>query len=98
MILLYVSANSYIINFYLSYAASAIAAKTLMQSEIGVMVPLFVTPMFHNMVFQWAGFLLARLSILISPIPFVFYSWLQNDRPVVMVVALQQFVCFEGYN
>ena len=55
MILLYVSANSYTINSYSSYAASAISAKTLMQSEIGVMVPLFITSMFHNMGFQWAG-------------------------------------------
>lgn len=75
MILLYVSANSYIIDSYSSYAASAIAAKTLMRSEIGAMVPLFVTPMFHNMGFQWAGFLLAMLSVLIGPIPFVFYIY-----------------------
>ena len=67
--------NSYIINSYSSYTASAIAAKTLMQSEISAMVPLFITPMFHNMGFQWAGFLLAMLSILISPIPFVFYMY-----------------------
>ena len=26
------------------------------------------------------------------------YSWLQNDRPVVMAVAHQWFVCLEGYN
>ena len=75
MILLYIFTNSYIINSYSSYATSAITAKTLMWSEISAMVPLFITPMFHNMGFQWASFLLAMLSILISPIPFVFYMY-----------------------
>ena len=69
MILLYIFTNSYIINSYSSYATSAIAAKTLMWSGISAMVPLFITPI------QWAGFLLAMLSIIISPIPFVFYMY-----------------------
>ena len=52
-----------------------------MQSEIGVMVLLFVTPMFHNMGLQWAGFLLAMLSVLISLIPFVFYIYVWRLDP-----------------
>ena len=51
MILVYVSANSYIIDSYSNYAASAMAAKTLLRSEVGAMVPLFVTQMFHGMGF-----------------------------------------------
>lgn len=75
MILVYVSANSYIIDSYSNYAASAMAAKTLLRSEVGAMVPLFVTQMFHGMGFQWAGLLLALIATAIAPIPFVFYRY-----------------------
>lgn len=75
MISIYVSANSYIIDSYSSYAASAMAAKTFIRSEVGAMVPLFVTPMFHNMGFQWAGLLLACIALAIAPIPFIFYKY-----------------------
>ncbi|KAF9479216.1 MFS polyamine transporter [Pholiota conissans] len=73
MIMIYISANSYIIDSYSNFAASAMAAKTLLRSEIGAMVPLFVTQMFHNMGFQWAGLLLALISCAIAPIPFFFF-------------------------
>ncbi|KAF9463757.1 MFS polyamine transporter [Collybia nuda] len=75
MIFIYVAANSYIVDSYSNYAASAIAAKTLLRSEVGAMVPLFVTQMFHGMGFQYAGLLLALIACLILPIPFVFYKY-----------------------
>ncbi|KIY53144.1 MFS general substrate transporter [Fistulina hepatica ATCC 64428] len=80
MIMIYISANSYIVDSYSSYAASAIAAKTLMRSEIGAMVPLYVTPMFHNMGFQFAGLLLALISIVIMPIPYTFFWYGEKIR------------------
>ena len=76
----YISANSYIVDSYSNFAASAIAAKTLMRSEIGAMVPLYVTQMFHNMGFQYAGLLLALISVAIMPIPFVFFIYGERIR------------------
>ncbi|KAF7304374.1 MFS polyamine transporter [Mycena chlorophos] len=78
MILLYVSANSYIVDSYSAYAASAIAAKTLLRSLVGAAVPLYVEQMFHAMGFQWAGLLLALVAVGIMPIPFVF--WVFGER------------------
>lgn len=75
LIIVYISANSYIVDSYSSYAASAIAAKTLMRSIIGAMVPLYVNQMFKNMGFQYAGLLLACLGLLIAPIPYVFFFY-----------------------
>lgn len=49
------------------------AAKTLMRSLAGASVPLWVTQMFHNMGFQYAGLLLALIACVISPIPFLFF-------------------------
>ena len=39
------------------------AAKALIRSEISVMVPPFVNPMFHNMGFKYAGLLLGASYI-----------------------------------
>ncbi|KAF8996139.1 MFS polyamine transporter [Cyathus striatus] len=75
MILLYISANSYIIDSYSDYAATAMAAKTFLRSEVGAMVPLFVDPMFKNMGFQYAGLLLALVGCAIGPMPFIFYKY-----------------------
>ncbi|KAK1232772.1 hypothetical protein PQX77_004097 [Marasmius sp. AFHP31] len=80
MILIYVSANSYIVDSYSAYAASAMAAKTLLRSEVGAMVPLFVNQMFHNMGFQYAGLLLALIAVAITPIPFVFFKYGERIR------------------
>ncbi|PPR07179.1 hypothetical protein CVT26_012609 [Gymnopilus dilepis] len=80
MIIIYISANSYIIDSYSDYAASAMAAKTFVRSEIGAMVPLFVEQMFHGMGFQFAGLLLALVAVAISPIPFVFYKHGESIR------------------
>ncbi|KAK4703685.1 hypothetical protein P7C70_g2532, partial [Phenoliferia sp. Uapishka_3] len=43
LILIYVAANSYIVDSYSDYAASAVAAKTFMRSEVAAAVPLFST-------------------------------------------------------
>lgn len=73
MLMLYIAANSYIVDSYANFAASAIAAKTLTRSEVGASVPLWVTQMFHNMGFQYAGLLLALIGCCLAPIPFLFY-------------------------
>ncbi|KAK0458255.1 spermine transporter [Desarmillaria tabescens] len=80
LIIIYISANSYIVDSYSSFAASAIAAKTFLRSEIGAAVPLYSTQMFHNMGFQYAGLLLALVSVAIAPIPFVFYVYGEKIR------------------
>lgn len=73
LLIIYISGNSYIVDSYSNYAASAIAAKTLVRLEIGAMVPLYVNQISNNMGFQYAGLLLALIGVAIAPIPFIFY-------------------------
>lgn len=80
LLIIYISGNSYIVDSYSNYAASAIAAKTLVRSEIGAMVPLYVNQMFNNMGFQYAGLLLALVGVAIAPIPFFFYRYGESIR------------------
>lgn len=74
-VLLYMSANAYLVDCYPKVAASALAAKTLLRSLCGAAVPLFVFQMFHAMHNQWALTLLALVSVLMAPIPFFFYRF-----------------------
>lgn len=73
LICVQISANSYIIDTYQRYTASAVAAKTFLRSIIGATVPLWVDQMYAGMTPQWASTLLAFLAILAMPIPFVFF-------------------------
>ena len=69
------SANAYLVDCYPKVSASALAAKTLLRSECGAAVPLFVNQMFHTMKNQWAFTLLAFVSVAMMPIPFFFYFY-----------------------
>ncbi|OCF37278.1 spermine transporter [Kwoniella heveanensis BCC8398] len=73
MVSVYISANSYIVDSYADVAASAVAAKTLMRSLIGASVPLWITQLFHNLGFQYAGLFLALVSVCIGFIPYIFF-------------------------
>lgn len=74
-VLIYMSANAYLVDCYPKVSASALAAKTLLRSECGAAVPLFVNQMFHTMKNQWAFTLLAFVSVAMMPIPFFFYFY-----------------------
>jgi len=72
-IFLYNSANNYIVDSYQHQAASALAAKTFLRSFWGAGVVLFTTQMYHRLGYQWAGSLLAFISLACCAIPFVFW-------------------------
>lgn len=74
-VMIYISANSYLVDCYPKVAASALAAKTLLRSLCGAAVPLFVNQMFHKMHNQWAFTLIAFVSVGMGPIPFFFYKF-----------------------
>lgn len=80
MLIIYISANSYIVDSYSEYAASAVAAKTLMRSCAGASVPLWITQMYHSLGFQYAGLLLACVGTVIGPIAYVFFFYGGNIR------------------
>ena len=55
------------------YAASALAANSVLRSIFGAVFPLFITPMMHNLGSNWALTLFAILILACAPIPFLFY-------------------------
>ncbi|TKA69374.1 hypothetical protein B0A55_06161 [Friedmanniomyces simplex] len=64
---------NYLIDAYLMFAASAIAANTFLRSLCGAIFPLFATYMIEGMGVQWAGTFLGLLGFCLVPLPIIFY-------------------------
>ncbi|KAI5205396.1 MFS general substrate transporter [Aureobasidium subglaciale] len=64
---------NYLIDSYLMFAASAIAANTFLRSLCGAGFPLFATYMIDGMGIQWAGTLLGCFAFCLVPLPIFFY-------------------------
>ena len=75
LLLIFLPCLNYIIDCYLLFAASAIAANTIMRSLVGAVCPLFTYQMFTNMHINWAGTLLGCVAAILIPVPFLFYKY-----------------------
>ncbi|GAA5938142.1 uncharacterized protein JCM15063_005475 [Sporobolomyces koalae] len=72
MLLIFVSFISYLIDVYITHAASALAAGMASRALIGSVFPLFSLQMYRSLSIQGATSLLAGLSLLCMPLPFLF--------------------------
>ncbi|KAK9242391.1 major facilitator superfamily domain-containing protein [Lipomyces tetrasporus] len=73
IILIFLTLLTYLIESYMIFAASAMAANTFLRSGFAAGLPLFARAMFHNLGVQWAGTLLGCIGILLVPVPVLFY-------------------------
>jgi len=73
--LIFISFINFIVDTYLMYSASALAANSILRSAAGAAFPLFTNQMFHNLGIQWGATLLGCISLLLAPLPFVFYRY-----------------------
>nr|POF26335.1 putative transporter [Quercus suber] len=71
---------NYIIDAYLMFAASAIAANTIMRSLFGAVFPLFATYMFEGIGINWGLTLLGCVAALFIPMPFILYFFGKRIR------------------
>ncbi|KAI9760313.1 MAG: hypothetical protein M4579_001717 [Chaenotheca gracillima] len=69
---IFLQSLNYLVDAYLMFAASAIAANTFLRSLAGACFPLFATYMFEGMGVQWASTLLGCFAFLLVPIPIIF--------------------------
>lgn len=70
---IFLQSLNYLIDAYLMFAASAIAANTFLRSLCGAAFPLFATYMIEGMGVQWAGTLLGCVAFCLVPLPIYFY-------------------------
>ncbi|PTB66848.1 MFS general substrate transporter [Trichoderma citrinoviride] len=74
LLLLFVGFLNYLVDAYLMYAASAIAANTIMRSACGA-APLFTLQMFHALGVGGGGSLVGGVATVLAIIPFMFYKY-----------------------
>lgn len=60
----------YLVDAYEQYAASALAANTVMRSIAGALLPLCALDMYDKLGMGWGNSLLGFLALALVPIPF----------------------------
>ena len=75
MVLVFLSIMNYLIDSYTIYAASVIAANSVLRSTFGAVFPLFTTYMYRNLGIHWASSIPAFLALVCVPFPFLFYKY-----------------------
>ncbi|KAJ6167110.1 hypothetical protein N7470_002557 [Penicillium chermesinum] len=80
LLLIFVAYLNYLVDVYLMYAASAIAANTIARSACGAAAPLFTNQMFSAMGIGGGGSLIGGVAALLAVIPFLFYKYGKQIR------------------
>jgi hypothetical protein len=75
MVLLYMSLTNYIVDSYQGYAASALAASTVLRSIAGAVFPLFTADLYAKLGIHWASSVPGFLALVFIPSLFAFYRW-----------------------
>lgn len=75
MVLVFLSIMNYLIDAYTIFAASVLAANSVMRSIFGAVFPLFTTYMYQNLGIHWASSIPAFLAVACVPFPFLFYKY-----------------------
>ena len=73
--LVFISLLSYIVDCYMMYAASALAANTIFRSAVGAAFPLFIRQMLQGIGVNWGLSLLGFVSLALTPFPYIFYVY-----------------------
>ncbi|KAJ5585006.1 uncharacterized protein N7459_004806 [Penicillium hispanicum] len=75
ILVIFMQGLNYIIDVYMMFANSAIAANTLIRSTLGGAFPLFATQMYTNLGVDWASSVLGFITIAMIPIPILFFFY-----------------------
>lgn len=73
-------AQTYLVDAFGPYAASALAANTILRSLFGTFLPLAGPPMYKTLGLGWGNTLLGFLALSFAPIPWLFYRYGEQVR------------------
>lgn len=73
MVLVFLSCMNYLIDSYTIYAASVLAANSILRSLFGAAFPMFTAQMYINLGIHWASSIPAFLALACLPFLFIFY-------------------------
>lgn len=72
--------STYLIDAFTTYAASALAAATVLRSVLSAVLPLAGPSMYNSLGFGWGNSLLAFIALAFGAIPLVFYRYGERLR------------------
>ena len=72
--------QTYLVDAFTIYAASAIAANTVLRSMLGALLPLCGLRMYDAMGLGWGNTLLGLIAFGLAPIPWVFAVYGERIR------------------
>lgn len=75
MVLVFLGIMNYLIDAYTIFAASVLAANSVIRSLFGAAFPLFTSQMYENLGIHWASSIPAFLALACVPFPFLFYKY-----------------------
>ncbi|KAM5368968.1 hypothetical protein ACJZ2D_009277 [Fusarium nematophilum] len=75
MVLVFLSVMNYLIDSYTLFAASVLAANSILRSCFGAAFPLFTAQMYENLGIHWASSVPAFLALACVPFPFLLYKF-----------------------
>ncbi|KAL2112244.1 hypothetical protein VUR80DRAFT_8199 [Thermomyces stellatus] len=75
MVLTFLSVMNYLIDSYTIFAASVLAANSVLRSLFGAAFPLFTSYMYDDLGIHWASSIPAFLAVACVPFPFLFYKY-----------------------
>lgn len=73
--LIFLGITNYLIDAYTIFAASVLAANTVLRSFFGAAFPLFTRDMYEKLGTQWASSVPGFLALAMVPVPFVLYKY-----------------------
>ncbi|KAJ9641329.1 hypothetical protein H2199_005299 [Coniosporium tulheliwenetii] len=75
MVLVFLGTINYLIDSYTVFAASVLAANSILRSAFGAAFPLFTNQMYHDLGIHWASTISAFLALICAPFPFLFHKY-----------------------
>ncbi|KAM3555513.1 hypothetical protein ARSEF4850_005960 [Beauveria asiatica] len=75
ILLVFLPLLNYLIDSYVIYAASVLAANSVLRSLFGAAFPLFTTYMYNDLGIHWASSIPAFLALACLPCPLLFYMY-----------------------
>ncbi|KAL4987530.1 major facilitator superfamily domain-containing protein [Aspergillus falconensis] len=79
-VLVYSGVFTFLVDAYPTYAASALSANSFARSSFGGIFPLFGIQMYNRLGYHWATSLLAFLTLVMAPFPYLFFRFGKTIR------------------
>lgn len=72
--------STYLVDAFTTYAASALAANTVLRSLVGALLPLAGQKMYATLGYGWGNSLLGFIALAMCPLPVVLYRYGERIR------------------